>query len=88
MAGTVATSKENAMTTKFEVGQTYTCRSFCDYDCIYSFDVVSRTEKTVTVRYHGELRRRKIEVYDDVEQIHPHGRYSMAAILSADRKSK
>lgn len=69
---------------KFEVGKTYNCRSLCDYDCIYSFTVVSRTEKFVTFRYFNELRRRKIRTYEGVERCDPHGRYSMSPILTAD----
>ncbi len=68
---------------KFVVGETYTCRSLCDWDCIYSFTIMKRTEKTVTVSYHGSLTRRTIRIADGSEQIDPHGRYSMSPVLRA-----
>ena len=68
---------------KFVVGETYTCRSLCDWDCIYSFTIMKRTEKTVTVSYHGSLTRRTIRISGGSEQIDPHGRYSMSPVLLA-----
>lgn len=72
------------MATKFEVGRTYQTRSACDYDCIFSFTIVRRTEKSVWVEYHGEVTRRKINHYDGVETCYPLGTYSMAPCISAD----
>ena len=68
---------------RFEVGETYSCRSLCDWDCIYRFEVMKRTEKTVTISYHGKLTRRTIRIADGSEQIDPHGRYSMSPTLRA-----
>lgn len=68
---------------QFEVGKTYTCRSICDWDCIYSFTIVRRSEKTVTIKSHGKEVRRTIRVADGSEQIDPHGRYSMSPVLRA-----
>lgn len=68
---------------QFIVGETYSCRSICDWDCIFSFKIVRRTEKTVTISYHGKEVRRTIRVADGSEQIDPHGRYSMAPVLRA-----
>lgn len=73
------------MTVQFKAGQTYSCRSVCDHNCIFTFKVLSRTEKTVYIR--GSMKtegRRKVRVWNGVEQIDPYGRYSMAPILSAD----
>jgi hypothetical protein len=69
---------------KFEVGKTYATRSICDHDCIFRFEVVSRTEKFVTLSAHGKLRRRKVRLYDGVERCDPHGVYSMSPVLGAD----
>jgi hypothetical protein len=69
--------------TKFEVGKTYSCRSICDYDCIFSFEVIARTEKTVTIKSAGRTVRRKVRLSDGVECIDPHGRYSMSPVLFA-----
>lgn len=70
--------------TKFEVGKTYTCRSICDHDCVFSFVVVKRTEATVTIapRY-GATVHRKVRICDGVEAIDPMGRYSMSPVLRA-----
>jgi hypothetical protein len=71
------------MTTQFKTGQVYSCRSVCDYDCIFSFEVVSRTEKTVSLKAYGKTTRRTVSLYDGVEQCHPHGKYSMSPVLTA-----
>jgi hypothetical protein len=73
------------MTTRFEIGKTYATRSACDYDCIYSFVILARTAKTVTVDVHGKTVRRGLNVWNEVEQFKPFGSYSMCAIISADR---
>lgn len=72
------------MTIKFEVGQTYSTRSACDYDCVFSFTVVKRTAKTVTIESPtwGQVRR-SIKIWGDVESILPLGSYSMAPVLDA-----
>ena len=86
---------------KFEVGALYFCRSICDYDCIYRFRVIKRTEKTVTIsafygtdsdgadRLDTAVRRKIItDTYDGAENISPHGSYSMSPILSAHKLMK
>jgi len=70
------------MTIKFQSGRTYHTRSVCDYDCVFRETVVSRTAKTVTT---ASGKRFGVSVHDGVEQFRPHGRYSMAAIISADK---
>lgn len=70
---------------KFVVGEVYACRSLCDYDCIYRFEIKKRTDRTVWIEYHGEITKRRIFTdYNGHEAIHPHGRYSMAPTLSAN----
>lgn len=71
---------------KFEVGKTYATRSACDHECIFSFEVIGRTDKTVTIKSrHDRVVRRKVRIGSDgVERIDPHGRYSMSPVLSAD----
>jgi len=71
--------------TKFEIGKVYATRSAGDYDCIFDFEILDRTEKSVKVKVFGEIKRRRISVYDGVEQFLPHGRHSMCAIIRADR---
>ena len=74
------------MTKQFEVGRTYWVRSICDYDTIFSFEIVKRTEKTVTIKSRTwGCDVKKIKVRDGVETIMPLGTYSMAPMLTADR---
>ena len=75
---------------RFEVGRTYSTRSICDYDCIFRFEVVGRTDKTVLIKYHGKVTRRKIRAIPNhslagilVETIDPLGVYSMSPVLDA-----
>jgi len=73
------------MTLKFQVGKTYSCRSICDYDCIFTFTVVERTAQMVTLSAaHRAPIRRKVRVWNGVEQVDPLGRYSMSPVLGAD----
>lgn len=70
--------------TKFQVGRTYSTRSICDHECIFSFTILARTAKTVTTTVSGNVVRRGVYVYEGVEQFKPYGNYSMAAIIGAD----
>jgi hypothetical protein len=77
-------------TSKFETGSTYSCRSVGDYNCIWTYLVVKRTEKSVWVAEiingkQGETQRKGITVWNMEEQIFPHGKYSMAPILGAEK---
>lgn len=74
--------------TKFEAGRTYYTRSVCDHECIFRFEVVRRTARSVWIVEPGSSKppaRKAISVWQGVETIKPHGSYSMAPILSADR---
>ena len=65
---------------KFEVGKIYQCRSICDYDCIWSFRVIKRTAKTVTLEDdHNKIITCRIAPKESqtVETVFPFGRYSM-----------
>ena len=35
--------------TKFEIGKTYSMRSICDHDCVWTYTVTARTAKTITI---------------------------------------
>lgn len=70
---------------KFEVNKKYFARSICDSDCIFKFEILNRTEKTVTIKenyIHSKPIRKKI-YFDDsgAEYILPLGDYSFAPIL-------
>lgn len=49
---------------KFEVGKTYSTRSACDHECIFSFEVIKRTEKQLTLKHHNEVFKRGVYLYD------------------------
>jgi hypothetical protein len=71
------------MSNKFEIGKTYTARSACDHDCIFSITALSRTDKFVTFQtMHGE-KRCKVKEYDGVEIVYALGQYSMAPSFRA-----
>lgn len=71
------------MATKFQIGHTYFVRSICDYDTVFAFEVLDRSEKTITLKVHGKLVRRTVRVFDGIEQCSPLGRYSMSPVLTA-----
>ncbi len=73
------------MTIQFKVGSTYAARSICDSECFFSFTILARTAKQVTINVHGKTVKRGVTVYDGVEQFKPYGSYSMAAIIRADK---
>ena len=70
----------------FETGKTYYCRSVCDYNCVWKFEILSRTEKTVTLS-SGKRCKINTMVHDgeSIQYVRPLGKYSMAPVLSADK---
>lgn len=78
------------MSFRFEVGKEYYTRSICDSECIFKAEIISRTAKTVTIKnnMNKDLSKRKIHIYNNVEAIYPHGKYSMCAVISADKEVK
>jgi len=70
---------------KFTTGQKLSARSICDYDCIFRGTVVKRTAKFITLKIDGyrDLKRVKVNVHEDVEEVYPLGRYSMAPCFTA-----
>lgn len=71
--------------TTFKVGTTYSTRSICDHDCIFSFTILARTAKQVTVTVHGKVQKRGISLCDGIESFAPFGRYSMSPTIYANR---
>ena len=77
----------NTAPAKFIVGQTYSCRSACDHNCVWSFTVTARTDKSVSLS--GEFMNgvkaatKRIKVWDGQETVLPLGAYSMAPTLRA-----
>ena len=66
--------------TTFQAGKTYTTRSACDHNCIFSVTVASRTAKTIKTTGGKTLR---VGIYDGAEFVKPMGSYSMAPIVTA-----
>lgn len=66
----------------FEIGLTYSTRSICDHNCIIALTVASRTAKTIKTSAGKTLR---VGEYDGAEFVKPHGSYSMAPIISAEK---
>ncbi len=77
----------------FQVGATYEARSICDHNCVWSFRVIARTAKFVTLeadtyRNYGNAANTKrvgVGVWDGVECASPLGTYSMSPTIRANR---
>lgn len=72
---------------KFEVGKKYVCSSVINSNSRYEFEVIKRTEKTITIKNDdGEIISRKVNTNQQgtIELIYPSGKYSMCLVLSAD----
>ena len=73
------------MMANFEAGKTYSTRSACDHNCIYTMKVLARTPKTIRVQtMKGEHSLRIFSNYRGDEAVKPFGSYSMAPIISAE----
>lgn len=72
---------------KFEVGKQYKMKSICDSNCIWSYTVLSRTAKTITITDGDKTLKlrinQKTSEYRNAESVYPLGQYSMCPILSA-----
>lgn len=68
------------MTIQFKVGNSYSTRSVCNHDAVFSITVKSRTAKTIKTECGKTLR---ISEYEGAEFVKPCGSYSMAPIIKA-----
>lgn len=75
---------------KFETGQTYSCRSICDHNCIWEYEIIKRTKCFVWIKEVNDksvnpnhIERRKITIHNAAETVKPTGNYSMAPTLRA-----
>lgn len=75
-------------TTKFIVGQTYSQSFIGDSQLFVHFTIKARTAKSVTVEVDGKTVRRGLKSWYGVEQFKPFGSYSMAMIVSADKRDR
>lgn len=72
---------------RFEIGKRYSVRSICDHDCVWSYEVIARTEATVTIKDVDDNSVKRCRVIisklDGNEFIRPLGKYSMCPVLRA-----
>lgn len=72
---------------KFEIGKSYSMRSACDHNCIWTYTVTNRTAQTVTISDGKEVKKcrisKKHSEYRNAETIFPLGQYSMCPSLTA-----
>lgn len=72
---------------KFEVGRSYSMKSICDYDCIWTYTVTSRTAQTITITDGKKVQKcridKKISEYRNIETVYPLVKYSMCPSLTA-----
>lgn len=76
---------------KFEVGKSYSMRSACDYNCVWTYTVTERTAQTITIS-DGKVSKKcriskDVSEYRNAETVYPLGKYSMCPMLSADNAS-
>lgn len=68
----------------FTVGQIVSATSACDSDCVWTFEVIARTAKFVTLREeNGDVMRVGVRTHDGEEWASPFGSFSMAPVVSA-----
>ena len=70
----------------FEVGKSYSMRSACNHDCVWTYKVIKRTRCTITIKSHrNEVMTCRVKPSDllGAEFCSPLGTYSMSPILSA-----
>ena len=69
----------------FKKEKKYQCCSPCNYECVWEFKIIKRTEKTVSIKdvFTKDIIIKKIKVIDNIETISPLGVYSMSPVLRA-----
>ena len=68
----------------FAVGTTYSARSACDHNTVWTFTVAKRSAKFITFT-DGKRVGVKIDKWDGHEHAAPLGSYSMAPVIRANR---
>lgn len=72
---------------KFEVGKSYSTRSACDHNCVWTYTVTERTAQTITIS-DGKVSKKcriskDVSEYRNAETVYPLGKYSMCPSLTA-----
>jgi hypothetical protein len=79
----------NTAPATFTVGKTYTCRSACDHTTVWTYTVVARTAKFITIEDdRGRTKRVGAlidsgRLSDGGEFAMPQGTFSMAPVIKA-----
>ena len=70
---------------KFETGKKYVTGSVVNSEAVLTYEVISRTEKTVKILADGSVKtcRVKPNMDNTAELIYPEGKYSMCPVLDA-----
>jgi hypothetical protein len=69
----------------FQVGTTYAARSACDSNCVWTFEVIKRTAKRITIAGDDTVKTIGVRVgFGGHEYASPLGTYSMAPVICAD----
>lgn len=72
----------------FEEGATYTTRSIVDADHVIAIVVLRRTAKTIRVLTSGKEKTLRVAPsYNGAESVKPWGSYSMAPIITAEKRA-
>lgn len=76
-----------ASRSSFTVGEFVTARSACDSDCVWTFEVIGRTAKFVTIRdtSTGDVSRVGVIASPEGEWARPFGAFSMCPIVRPGR---
>ncbi len=71
----------------FEIGKSYSMISVCNQDCVWTYTVIARTAKTITITDGKETKTcrivKNLSEYRNAETVRPLGNYSMCPLLSA-----
>lgn len=72
---------------KFEVGKSYSMRSACNHNCVWTYTVTERTAQTITIS-DGKVSKKcriskDVSEYRNAETVYPLGKYSMCPSLTA-----
>ena len=62
---------------------TLKARSGCDYNCVFTAEILERKGQFVTVKAEGSTKRLKVMADERGEYIWALGRYSMAPVFRA-----
>jgi hypothetical protein len=76
--------------TQFQTNTTYGNIFITNADNLYTFKVLTRTEKTITIKDIEGVRKlrisKKYSDYNNAETVLPHGNYSMCMVVNATQE--